>query len=402
METTRPRLTALFAMLTVISALLLFRPVADFVAYQDVDYNNHLGYLRQVADGGSLRELLSNIPHFLFFLLVAALHTAGLSLNEAALWVAVGAYAAGGWAVFWLLCCFAGRPGTLLQGLVYVLASLAVMLVMPFNLLTPSNLYLGYVVIHAYHNPTITLLKPFVLPVFWFAGNAFAPSAQDGRAGFKALWAVALLSALSVAAKSSYALPLLPALTMLVGWDLLCRRAVNWPLLAAVALPMTAVLAAQAVLFHNTGGIVFAPLAVIHNWAAQINPQASANLPLKLAGSILFPAAVYLLYRREAIRNTHLNLAWLVFVFGAAYMFLLAESGDRLGHANFTWSAQIALFVLFAASLAFLIRQAWAGRASARLLAALAALALHIISGLNWYAIHVNAVWMGDIITNLW
>ncbi|NWG17051.1 MAG: hypothetical protein HXY41_10480 [Chloroflexi bacterium] len=401
MEISRPRIAALFAALTVIGALLLFQPVAAFVAYQDVDYNNHLGYLRLALNGGSLLELLSYIPHFLFFLLVAGLHSAGLSLNDAALWVAVGAYTAGTWAIFWLLCRFAGEPGTLLQGIVYFLASLAGMLVMPFNLLTPSNLYLGYVVIHAYHNPTITLLKPFALPVFWFAAKAFTPSAQDEPAGFKALWGVALLAALSVMAKSSYALALLPALTLPMALSLFRRRAVNWRLLAAVVLPMVAALAAQAVLFRNTGGIVFAPLAVIHHWADRINPQADADLPLKLAASILFPAAVYLLYRREAAQNVHLNLAWLAFVFGAAYMFLLAESGDRLGHANFTWSAQVALFVLFAASLAFLVRQAWLRRSPA-LFAALAALALHVVSGLNWYAIHVNAVHMGDIIANLW
>ncbi len=393
-------LLSLFLALTAVGALLLFWPVAAFVVYQDVDYNNHLNYLRLALNGGSLRELLSYIPHVLFYLLAAGLNAAGLGVNEAALWVAVGAFTAGTLAVFWLLCRWAGQPTTLVGGMVYALAALAALLVMPFNLVTPHNLYLGYIVIHAYHNPTILLLKPFALGVFWLAAAGLSASSHRTRVSHLAL--VALLGALSVMAKSSYALPLLPALAVAAVYRLVRRRPLNWPLLLAVGMPQVVTLLVQAALFRNTGGLMVAPLAVINQWAAVINPAANQHLPLKFLLSILFPAVVYLLYGRKAVCSVPLNLAWLTFGFGAAAMYLLAESGERLGHANFTWSAQVALWVLFAASLAFFIQQNRSLRWSPRLLLGLLVFGLHLVSGLYWYSLHVNTTWMGDIIANFW
>ncbi|MNL66026.1 hypothetical protein D3C87_1904350 [compost metagenome] len=52
-----------------------------------------------------------------------------------------------------------------------------------------------------------------------------------------------------------------------------------------------------------------------------------------------------------------LSLAWLCFAFGAAYTYLLAESGTRIVDGNFFWSGSTILFILFTTSMIFLLRQ---------------------------------------------
>jgi hypothetical protein len=143
---------------------------------------------------------------------------------------------------------------------------------------------------------------------------------------------------------------------------------------------------------------------------------------LKFLLSILFPLLVYIFYFKAAIKTLYLNLAWAVFTFGAAYMYLLAEGGERLAHATFTWSAICALFILFIVSTAFLIQivrckavtplltdnlieprsSNHSFRSRVKITILLCVLGLHMISGIYWYYIHITAPSMGDIISGKW
>jgi hypothetical protein len=130
--------------------------------------------------------------------------------------------------------------------------------------------------------------------------------------------------------------------------------------------------------------IIFAPLKSVSIYEAS-----RLWLLIKFMLSILFPMFVYVLYRRQAIRDTALNLGWLVFLAGAGQMYLFAESGDRLKDGNFWWSAEIGLFMLFIVSTLFWIRHfrdqpRWRGWVC------LGIFALHLISGLIFYAIKLN------------
>lgn len=382
---------------TMLAALALFRPVVAFVIHEQVDYANHLAYLRDVLDGGPVGTLLSYFPHFLYHGLVYVVSRFGPSLMDASLVVALAGYGLGALMVYTALVRFAGRPSAIGGAASLAAAALALMLAMPVNLFTPDNLYLGYIVTHAYHNPTMVTLKPLALLVSMLAAGIFS-----SRGWHPPLGIVALVAVLCVAAKSSYALALLPALAVMTADAVIRRQSVEWARLAAVAAPTAAVLGAQALLFRHTSGIIWAPLAVMQAWAGTINPLADDGLGAKLALSILFPAAVVIVCWPAVRHDRYLRLSWLAFGAGAFYTYFLAESGERLGHANFTWSGQITAFILFVASAACAIRfvRDSGGRLRGLLLAAV--FSLHLASGWHWYQIHVNAVWMGDIITNLW
>ena len=186
-------------------------------------------------------------------------------------------------------------------------------------------------------------------------------------------------------------------------------------------LPAIVTLGLQILLFSSSEGFIFAPLAVIYSWT-RINPNAPNDMFLKFLLSILFPLLVYIFYFKAAVKTLYLNLAWVVFAFGAAYMYLLAEGGERLAHANFTWSAICALFILFIVSTTFLIQQTrWkmvlpsqtdspiearsfnSGLLSwAKISILVCVLGLHIISGIYWYHVHITAPSMGDIISGKW
>jgi hypothetical protein len=150
--------------------------------------------------------------------------------------------------------------------------------------------------------------------------------------------------------KPSYALVILPALGLLVLIRWLRKEPVDWWMaLGGFAVPACAILAVQGYVTYSDGSsIILAPLAVEGAY--------SGTLPLKFLLSIAFPLAAALVYFQPLRRNPEMQLAWLVFGVGALQLYLLAESGTRLPDANFRWSAQIGLFLLFAVSARYLLR----------------------------------------------
>ena len=80
-------------------------------------------------------------------------------------------------------------------------------------------------------------------------------------------------------------------------------------------------------------------------------------------------------------------IAWLGFFSGAAQMYLLAESGDRIFHANFLWGAQIMAFLLFCASVRwyFQKRLTHGIRTSVRSIPILLIYTLHLVFGIAYY-----------------
>jgi hypothetical protein len=108
--------------------------------------------------------------------------------------------------------------------------------------------------------------------------------------------------------------------------------------------------------------------------------------------SILFPLAVTILFFRSAIADMRMRLAWIGAALGAFCFYFLIERGrDLTFHGNFGWSGIITFFVLFFASLAFLLEQ-WRlqpreARVQWRLILSTAIFGLHTISGLLWYGL---------------
>jgi len=216
------------------------------------------------------------------------------------------------------------------------------------------------------------------------------------------------VSLFSVLAKPSYSVVILPTVILIALYQKWKGRSVNWMLLiVSIILPSGVMLGIQS-LSYNMGGLIFAPLAVIDEWARLYNPAASAGLLVKLILSLLFLITVYGLYFEDARRNMPLNFAWLGFAFGVCYTYLLAES-SRVEYGNLVWSGQIALFILFVMSLAFFACQNWqllaadvSGKRTPRFMIGLAILALHLVSGIVWYLAHLSGMTTTDMQWYLW
>jgi len=414
------------AILLFIIAFVLFQPIVAFLVHEQVDYANHLSYLHDPMDIQAISQVLSMFPHFLFHLFIYLTYKifSLSSFADAALFVSTSAYIIGTLITFWLMTRILGKPRTYISGLIYGAITIALMLLMPIDIFTPTNLFVGYIGVNAYHNPTIVLLKPAAMVLFWCALAVFKSPYKVDRKEHRAIPVLACCAAsvICVMMKSSYMIALLPAMIVAVTYRAIRRQSVDWVLfIEGVLLPAIVTLGLQILLFSSSDGFIFAPLAVIYSWT-RINPNAPNDMFLKFLLSILFPLLAYIFYLSSAIKTAYLNLAWVVFVFGAAYMYLLAEGGERLGHANFTWSTISALFILFIVSAVFFIQQVnwklitptstneaviqkstsnrFLSRAKITLLVCV--LGLHIISGIYWYHVHITAHWMGDIISGKW
>ena len=257
-------------------------------------------------------------------------------------------------------------------------------LVAPIVVIAPWDglFYFGYVGLANYHNPTIHLLRPFALLSFILACRAF----RGGRASSLTVAAAGMLMATSLLIKPNYALCILPAIAVVAWLRWRAHKPPDWRmLLFGFFLPAAIVLLAQwAVGFWmargEETGFLMRPLEVERAFSGYLLP--------KFLLSIVFPVVILAAYPWDSLRDDGLALAWLSFVFGAAQMYLLAESGDRFYHGNFRWGAQISLFLLFAASAKFLLQTRLApgvpyGR---RWVIGWGAFAAHVIAGVAYYA----------------
>jgi hypothetical protein len=392
------------------AVIILFVPAVSFVVTQTVDYQLHQDFVSVFLYTGDLRHFITTVPHFLFHLLAVILvKLLSVSMMDGFFGAAMIFYCLMAIALYSSLVWFLGKPTRVITGLFYGVTAVLLMLVMPINMFTPTNLYLGYIPIHAYHNPTIVALKPFALVLFMLVVRVFDGKPVTHPRRFIAFALV--VTVMSILAKPSYMLALLPALiifSLVAYWR---RWPVKWRLLiGGIVLPALSLLGIQALLFASNSHIIIAPFAVMDAWAERINPLANRVLLLKFLLSILFPLLVYLFYFKTAFRKMYLNLAWLTFGFGALINYGLAEAEPRLADGNFTWTGQITLFILFVASAIFFVEQirvliAERNQLSLKPLAfalGLFVFWLHLWSGILWYQVHVTSTYMGNIVSGIW
>lgn len=272
-----------------------------------------------------------------------------------------------------------------------------------FTLLTtvnglPNQILLGFIAPTTYHNPTTTILRPFALSLYLLIIAYVLPSQrlQPKRGTSTVLVGlmivVTLLCGLS---KPNYLLALLPALCVWLVWASWRKQPIAWRLIFMGVLLPTLVMLAWQFLFtfvyptnelETSGGIVFDPFKVVLG----ISGADVGIMALRFGVSLLFPATVYLLWWKAAKQHVALNFAWLTFIFGAFFMYFLAESGLRWSHGNFFWSAYITLFILNIASLRFAVQMRLALRQSHtfwvdwRTLLIVVLFLLHVMSGIYY------------------
>lgn len=275
--------------------------------------------------------------------------------------------------------------------------TLCLMLVGPISFFTFPNLFLGYIGITVYHNPTQILATPLALAVFFLVSEMLTKTTLSKSR----LLCLGLATVASLMAKPSYIICLLPALLLLYMYKAYKKIFLNSNLVFFFLSINILVLSWQywltyAVQGHETATkIIFAPFLVMGHFAGALAP--------KLLASVLFPATVYLLFFATARKDARLNLAWLTFGIALVYTYFLAESGHRLYHGNFLWGSFTSLFILFVVSMLFLMkekniktgRELLAIKNNPRLSCCIFIFGLHVLSGVLYYGKILCGGWFG-------
>lgn len=372
--------------LAALATVAIYLPMWVYLLYWlrvSSDYWAHLREAANLANGGAIAT-----PHMLFHALTAGIsHLSTLNIVPSALVLltlcvaltAVVLYR--GWT--------AGFP--LPFGLKLLLVPL-ILIAAPVSALywVDGHLYFGYIGLNVFHNPTILVLKPFALAVFWLAA-CFWRSADEPRSPWL-WWAMPLLLILSALAKPSFLIVFLPGLTLFLLWRQLNGKFVDWPFyLLGVVVPSVLVLGWQFWVTYSAeqvpgfaagkSGIVLAPFTLMKLYSDWLLP--------KLLLSLAFPLTVTVTMWHSARRDPQLLLGWAIFVVGAVQTYFLMESGPRATDGNFVWSGQIGLWILFVASIShfFTVQQDGGERApTPSWLLCMGVLFLHVLSGIALYA----------------
>jgi hypothetical protein len=345
--------------------IIIFGPILNntIIKKNLPGYRQHIQFAQQVASG---EKRLGSSPHFLYQLLVVVTWVLipGSNFYVRGFVVILICFILTGIIIYMVIRPSPGNISSFRDKIPYIWLTLAAMMVTPITLFswdgTIPSLRLGYIInSNDYNNPTILLLKPLALLLFFYAVKVFNEQLGSQIKIGVVISAVGI-TVLSTIAKPSYIICLLPALGLTVLIRVFRKQPINWLLMiVGIALPAVVILTWQFLLrfsgnqnsIANQVSILFAPFAVISAKSSQLFP--------KFILSILFPLSVYILFFKYSKKNLNLNLAWLSFLVGAFYAYFLAEAGTtgRISLAgNFFWCAQITSFILFVISLRFFLK----------------------------------------------
>jgi hypothetical protein len=381
----RVRVPPLSIALISIILIAIFAPVTVSLVFRGGDYLTHVRYAILWESDGLWGKPL---PHFLYqSLLIFANTFTGHNYPFSASLINMISYLSLGITLYVMLyqCVAEFSPHKRLVTAIGL--TLVLILVAPINLLTwnSQKLYYGYIAIQSYHSPTMILLRPMALWLFLFAVRVF----RDKPTSVPLVLLCTAIAALSTLTKPNYAICILPALALLTLYALYRKQPVDWRLLiVGIVVPITEVIIWQWFFYRGQGigGFSFAPLQLM-------NYYSPTGLLPKFILSLLFPLTVLIFYFQAVIRDISLRLCWIAFAFGAFYMYFLIEN-RAWQDGNFGWGGEITLFMLFIASVIFLIRQYKANRQWTRsLMVCSSVLALHLISGIAFYIPNLSDAW---------
>lgn len=355
-----------------LAAAALTAPTLHTAVHAGVsDFKWHARAAQEWAAGGPLPT-----PHFLFqaLLIAVAPLLPGLDWTGRAVVLAIGCKAVQAVVTAAVL---QGAVPLPRRGARFAVAgglALALLVATPVTFVSwpARNLYHGYVGLAVYHNPTMLLLAPLAIALWWLVARAVGGTAVPAVA-------LALLTAASALAKPSHLIALLPATVVAALAFNRAQVPPRWRTLAgAFALPSAVALGWQFILHFGGGGLAWAPL--------QAMTYRDASLLGRFALSALFPLVALAALPRAVLRPA-VALAVLAFACGTAYAYLLAEA-DFVSARNFSWSAQSALLVLFVAVTRALLEAASepARGQHARLALCGGALLAHVVSGVYFMA----------------
>lgn len=399
--------------------MMRWRTMGDYTTHNDVA-------LIAVNDTG---EFFRNTPHFLYHVATALIFILipNIDIATAGAWVMILCYLALILIIYWQIRHMSDLPPSIPVLAISGVLTIGLVLLMPINIFTPENLYFGYFAPHVYHNPTVNIMKPFSVLLFFMAIQLF-----QQKESLKIGWIIpfVLLTFFSLVAKPSFIMAFVPALGLLTGaliiWRLiqgirkqqsfmtilkgvLQSQYINWPvLMLGIVIPAFAILFYQAMTWTSSGGIGIDPFRVFFEWTLHYEENADKQILFKFIMSSAFPLVVYFLHIKDASQSRMFNLAWLMFLISAAYAYLLVDY-TVIAAGDFGWSAQIAALILYIVAAIFLLkeyRQVLTGEALKPLqwlilIFCLGIFALHVVSGIHWYRLHMIQD-MHDLIYTWW
>lgn len=234
--------------------------------------------------------------------------------------------------------------------------SLGLAIIAPITIWT-DQFMLGYLSPIVYHNPTSITARLFVIPVSILAFRSYQNlSYRSLNHRVYILLLCAVLMILSILAKPSFALALIPGCLLFAFWHVLRRRQVDWLLLTlGVLVPGALMVGLQMIISYgepdNGSSIAIGFLTFMKLWIP------TWRIPIQLLLSVVFPLGIALLYAKQARRHLFLAFAWTAFICAILVTYSLYESGSRKWHGNFLWTSYNAVFLLMFASILFLVEQ---------------------------------------------
>jgi len=366
------------AAILLIFTFLIFFPInLTKIAFHDVtDFGTHMEIARDINENPKFWSQVASHPCWQMMVLTVK-NIFSIRMWQAALMVQMGAQVLLAMILYLLIS--NALPAS--KSWLSVLLTLALMIAAPVFLFVFEDglYYFGYLGINGYHNPTSNVLKPFALMVFGYAVTLI--NGEEKRYSLIHIIASAFLVILSSLIKPSFTICLMPALGILIMIRFLRQEPLDWRFaIFGFILPAIAVSGYQYLITYTSDeiGIIFQPFTVARNLSGRLAP--------KFILSIWFPLLVQIFYWKKAVRDSHMILAWLAFLFGIFFTYFLEEGGWRMGHGNFTWSGEIANFILFVTTAHFFFKQWGKNKASRKwFLILVFGFVPHIIAGCIYY-----------------
>lgn len=256
----------------------------------------------------------------------------------------------------------------------------------PIFLLAPvdGKFYLGYIIpATIYIIPTQVLLKLPSLALFLLTPLYFTKN-KDGA---KLLLTIFFLVVLSGLAKPNWLLVMVPALGIVSLIHIFKNHYINWRALSVILISSAAVLGWQYYFkfidatsaIYKSEIIITAPFEVLRYY--------SNFVLIKIILSVLFPLYITIFFWKNVKSDFLFKYAWLLFLISLIYTGFLAESEPYKFAGNFTWSGQIACFMLFvsAASLFFSKCLIEYRKTKQKVIIGFALFCAHVVCGLIYY-----------------
>lgn len=254
---------------------------------------------------------------------------------------------------------------------------------------------------NVYHNPTVLLLRPFALGLFWLLLLVQELNQNVSRTKFWGYLFLAItLVVCNAIAKPSFLIVILP-ITGIVWLRTLYQQ--NWVaaklLFFGILVPCVVILLTQYGLSYYLqvgrvkASIGLSPFSMMKHVFGTFGTGMIA-----LLGATLFPLTVMVFFTKRSLSSSCFLTALATTLVAFTWAILFAEFKDEALHTagNFFWSIQIALFILFVTTIRIIIEELSSRHFTKRVLVIafvpIVALCGHLYMGAAWYVDTLNYV----------